>query len=66
MADLRTAFKTIDPSIDSEALDENLCCAFLAQTESLNQAVPVDIEVALQRLLAAGVSKAGPPPSHLN
>ncbi|XP_031420247.1 translin-associated factor X-interacting protein 1 [Clupea harengus] len=66
VADLRTAFKTIDPSIDSEALDENLCFAFLAQTESLNQAVPVDIEVALQRLLAAGVSKAGPPPSHLN
>lgn len=64
MEELRAAFKAIDPSIDSEALDDNLCFAFMAQTENLNQAQAIETKIALKRLLAADVSRAGPPLSH--
>ncbi|KAL2094112.1 hypothetical protein ACEWY4_011424 [Coilia grayii] len=66
VAELRTAFNVIDPSLHSQALDINLCFVFLVEPDNLNHALPVDTEVALQRLLAADVSRAGPPPSHTN
>ncbi|XP_041964706.1 translin-associated factor X-interacting protein 1 isoform X2 [Alosa sapidissima] len=66
VAELRTGFKAIDPSIDSKALDNHVCFAFMAKIENLNQAQPIDTEIALQRLLAADVNRVGPPPSHLN
>ncbi|XP_063053508.1 translin-associated factor X-interacting protein 1 [Engraulis encrasicolus] len=63
VADLRTAFTAIDPSLDSQALDANLGIVFRAET--LNQAQSLDTEVALQRLQAANVSRAGPPAPHI-
>lgn len=59
--DLRAVFKTIDPTLDSETLDCYLSMAF--QTKELHEHTALlDAEVALQRLSAANVSRAGPMP----
>ncbi|XP_060779922.1 translin-associated factor X-interacting protein 1 [Neoarius graeffei] len=59
--DLRAVFKTIDPTLDSETLDCYLSMAF--QTKELHEHTTLlDAEVALQRLSAANVSRAGPMP----
>lgn len=59
--DLRAVFKTIDPKLDSETMDCYLSMAF--QTQKLNKHTAIlDTEVALQRLSAANVSRAGPLP----
>ncbi|XP_053479134.1 translin-associated factor X-interacting protein 1 isoform X1 [Ictalurus furcatus] len=59
--DLRAVFKTIDPTLDSETLDCYLSRAF--QTKELHEHTALlDIEVALQRLSEANVSRAGPMP----
>lgn len=61
MEDLRAVFKTIDPTLDSETLDCYLSRAF--QTKELHEHTALlDIEVALQRLSEANVSRAGPMP----
>lgn len=61
MEDLRAVFKTIDPTLDSETLDGYLNTAF--QTKELHEHTALlDTEVALQRLSAANVSRAGPMP----
>ncbi|KAL1256794.1 hypothetical protein QQF64_012339 [Cirrhinus molitorella] len=54
---LRTAFKTIDPTLDSESLDWNLSVAF--QTKEC-EVQALNIEVVLQRLSVANVKRAGP------
>ncbi|XP_066541129.1 translin-associated factor X-interacting protein 1 [Hoplias malabaricus] len=61
--DLRSAFKTVDPPLDSASLDRNLCIAF--HTKDLNQHTALlDTEVALQRLSVANFMFAvGPEPT---
>ncbi|MBN3317873.1 TXIP1 protein, partial [Atractosteus spatula] len=61
-ADLKTAFQSIDPSLDSQTLDSYLSVAFQTRSDRLEQAAPVDTDSALQRLLAAHVRRAGPLP----
>ncbi|XP_042599976.1 translin-associated factor X-interacting protein 1-like isoform X1 [Cyprinus carpio] len=56
---LRTAFKTIDPSLDSETLDWNLSVAFQTKECEL-QTQALNTEVLLQRLSVANVNRAGP------
>ncbi|XP_067274959.1 translin-associated factor X-interacting protein 1 isoform X2 [Pseudorasbora parva] len=56
---LRTAFKTIDPSLDSETLDWYLSVAFKTKECEL-QAQALNMEVVLQRLSVANVKRAGP------
>ncbi|XP_058606965.1 translin-associated factor X-interacting protein 1 isoform X2 [Onychostoma macrolepis] len=56
---LRTAFKTIDPSLDPETLDWNLSVAFQTKECEL-QAQALNTEVVLQRLSVANVKRAGP------
>ncbi|XDV28788.1 hypothetical protein PO909_032001 [Leuciscus waleckii] len=56
---LRTAFKTIDPSQDSETLDWYLSVAFKTKECEL-QAQALNTEVVLQRLSVADVKRAGP------
>lgn len=56
---LRTAFKTIDPSLDSETLDWYLSVAFKTKECEL-QAQALNTEVVLQRLSVANVKRAGP------
>lgn len=56
---LRTSFKNIDPSLDSETLDWNLSVAFQTNECEL-QAQALNTEVVLQRLSAANVNRAGP------
>ncbi|XP_077104903.1 translin-associated factor X-interacting protein 1 isoform X2 [Siphateles boraxobius] len=56
---LRTAFKTIDPSLDSETLDWYLSVAFKTMECEL-QAQALNTEVVLQRLSVADVKRAGP------
>ncbi|KAL7870497.1 hypothetical protein SRHO_G00079940 [Serrasalmus rhombeus] len=59
LEDLRSAFTTIDPTLDSASLDWNLRKAF--QTKDLHlHATLLDTEIALQRLSVANVSRAGP------
>nr|XP_015224003.1 PREDICTED: translin-associated factor X-interacting protein 1 [Lepisosteus oculatus] len=62
VADLKTAFQSIDPSLDSQILDRYLSVAFQTRSDRLEQAAPVDTDSALQRLLAAHVKRAGPLP----
>lgn len=57
--DLRTAFITIDPSLDSASLDWNLSVAFQTKVCEL-QDQDVNTEVVLQRLSVADVKRAGP------
>ncbi|XP_026859824.2 translin-associated factor X-interacting protein 1 isoform X1 [Electrophorus electricus] len=59
--DLRTAFKIIDPTLDSATLDWNLSIVFQTKELRLHTAL-LDTEVALQRLSVANVSRAGPMP----
>uniref|UniRef100_A0A8C2JKI2 Translin-associated factor X interacting protein 1 n=1 Tax=Cyprinus carpio TaxID=7962 RepID=A0A8C2JKI2_CYPCA len=56
---LRTAFKTIDPSLDSETLDWNLSVAFQTKECEL-QTQALNTEVLLQRLSVANVNRVGP------
>ncbi|XP_056621872.1 translin-associated factor X-interacting protein 1 isoform X2 [Triplophysa dalaica] len=56
--DLRTAFLTIDPSLDSASLDRNLSVAFQTKMWEL-QDLDVNTEVVLQRLSVADVKRAG-------
>lgn len=56
---LRTVFKTIDPSLDSEILDWYLSVAFKTKETEL-QAQALNTEVVLQRLSVADVKRAGP------
>jgi len=56
---LGTAFKTIDPSLDSETLDWYLSLAFKTKECEL-QAQALNTEVVLQRLSVADVKRAGP------
>ncbi|XP_059363016.1 translin-associated factor X-interacting protein 1 [Carassius carassius] len=56
---LRTAFKIIDPSLDSETLDWNLSVAFQTKECEL-QDQALNTEVLLQRLSVANVNRAGP------
>nr|XP_055029553.1 translin-associated factor X-interacting protein 1 [Misgurnus anguillicaudatus] len=56
---LRTAFKTIDPSLDSATLDWNLRIAFQTKAHELKDE-DVNTEVVLQRLSVANVKRAGP------
>ncbi|KAK3570360.1 hypothetical protein QTP86_018560, partial [Hemibagrus guttatus] len=56
--DLRAVFNIIDPTLDSETLDCNLSTAF--QTKELHKHTELlDTDVALQRLSAANVNRAG-------
>uniref|UniRef100_A0AAY4ES50 Uncharacterized protein n=1 Tax=Denticeps clupeoides TaxID=299321 RepID=A0AAY4ES50_9TELE len=48
--ELKTALKTIDPSLDSEALELKLCTAFSVPAEELQNEQPLETEAALQRL----------------
>ncbi|XP_046889335.1 translin-associated factor X-interacting protein 1 isoform X3 [Hypomesus transpacificus] len=60
VADLRSAFRSIDPSLDSTTLDWNLTMAFQCTPEQLEkQTAPVETEQLLQRLLVANVTRAG-------
>lgn len=56
--DLRTAFLTIDPSLDSASLDRNLSVAFQTKMWE-SQDLDVNTEVVLQRLSVADVKRAG-------
>lgn len=56
---LRTAFKSIDPSLDSETLDWYLSVAFKTKEREL-QDQALNTEVVLQRLSVANVKRAGP------
>ncbi|XP_051726009.1 translin-associated factor X-interacting protein 1 isoform X2 [Ctenopharyngodon idella] len=56
---LRTAFKSIDPSLDSETLDWYLSVAFKTKECEL-QDQALNTEVVLQRLSVANVKRAGP------
>ncbi|XP_058243105.1 translin-associated factor X-interacting protein 1 isoform X3 [Hemibagrus wyckioides] len=59
--DLRAVFNTIDPTLDSETLDCYLSAVF--QTKDLRKYTErLDTDVALQRLSAANVNRAGPMP----
>lgn len=61
MEDLRSVFNTIDPTLDSETLDCYLSTVF--QTKELHKYTEhLDTDVALQRLSAANVNRAGPMP----
>uniref|UniRef100_A0A674BDX6 Translin-associated factor X interacting protein 1 n=1 Tax=Salmo trutta TaxID=8032 RepID=A0A674BDX6_SALTR len=63
VADLRAAFKNIDPSLDATTLDWVLTMAFQIHQEELEQhTTQMDTELALQHLLAADVTRAGPAP----
>ncbi|XP_072551524.1 translin-associated factor X-interacting protein 1 isoform X2 [Salminus brasiliensis] len=56
-----SAFKTIDPTLDSESLYWNLRIAFHTKDLTLHTAL-LSTEVAIQRLSVANVSRAGPMP----
>ncbi|KAK7160195.1 hypothetical protein R3I93_007981 [Phoxinus phoxinus] len=56
---LRNAFKTMDPSLDSETLDWYLSVAYKTKECEL-QAQALNTEVVLQRLSVANVKRAGP------
>ncbi|KAM6946369.1 translin-associated factor X-interacting protein 1 [Aplochiton taeniatus] len=60
VADLRAAFKSIDPALDLATLDGNVAVAFKLSPEELVHAAAVDTEQALQRLAVANVTRAGP------
>uniref|UniRef100_A0A8C7QJJ7 Translin-associated factor X interacting protein 1 n=1 Tax=Oncorhynchus mykiss TaxID=8022 RepID=A0A8C7QJJ7_ONCMY len=63
VADLRAAFKNIDPSLDATTLDWVLTMAFQIHQEELEQhTTQMDTELALQHLLAIDVTRAGPEP----
>lgn len=63
VADLRAAFKNIDPSLDATTLDWVLTMAFQIHQEELEQhTTQMDTELALQHLLVADVTRAGPAP----
>ncbi|XP_028814629.1 translin-associated factor X-interacting protein 1 isoform X2 [Denticeps clupeoides] len=57
--ELKTALKTIDPSLDSEALELKLCTAFSVPAEELQNEQPLETEAALQRLSVANAYNAG-------
>uniref|UniRef100_A0A8C8H9L0 Translin-associated factor X-interacting protein 1 N-terminal domain-containing protein n=1 Tax=Oncorhynchus tshawytscha TaxID=74940 RepID=A0A8C8H9L0_ONCTS len=61
VADLRAAFKNIDPSLDAITLDWVLTMAFQIHQGELEQhTTQMDTELALQHLLAIDVTRAGP------
>ncbi|XP_033897346.2 translin-associated factor X-interacting protein 1-like isoform X2 [Acipenser ruthenus] len=62
VADLRTAFQSIDPTVDPQTVERYICLAFQMEKEDLEQAAPVDVNSAMQRLLAADVKRTGPGP----
>ncbi|XP_035654517.1 translin-associated factor X-interacting protein 1 [Oncorhynchus keta] len=63
VADLRAAFKNIDPSLDATTLDWVLTMAFQIHQGELEQhTTQMDTELALQHLLAIDVTRAGPAP----
>ncbi|XP_046720087.1 translin-associated factor X-interacting protein 1 isoform X3 [Silurus meridionalis] len=57
--DLRAVFKTIDPTLDPETLNCYLSTAFQTKVPHGHTAY-LDTELALQRLSAANISRAGP------
>ncbi|KAG9336983.1 hypothetical protein JZ751_030001 [Albula glossodonta] len=63
MEDLKVAFKNIDPTLGQAMLDQYLGLAFRTPLTQMDQSTTaMDTDLALQRLLAADVNRAGPPP----
>ncbi|XP_051884493.1 translin-associated factor X-interacting protein 1 isoform X2 [Pristis pectinata] len=60
VADLRTAFQKIDPSMDPQTLTTYLIQGFQTTSELLDQASAVDIDTVLDRLQANDVKRIGP------